>query len=357
MANALHRRGYRTTLYAYFEPFAQNLRSRAFELHDAVRLGPVKRTRSRVGRLASIVRFCLIAVFRHFDVIYTRSPIIAICARRTKLVILEFHQAPDTHTMKDGINLCIVSALRGKRYQFVFISNSLKSRFMATFPQLNPTRLVVAPSGFRQEWFPGEWSPSPGNRQVTYVGSLFEGRGVDLVIEVARLVRDANFRIVGGSRDDWEQLSANVSIPSNCLHEPHISPAAVPNVLIGSDVLLAPYQSHVHIASGRDTSEVMSPLKIVEYLAAGRAIVASDLPAIQEVLTDQINAVLVPARDTQAWAFTLRRLLDDRRLRDSLGQVGFKTAHNRFDWDTRLARLLDRAVMSKRRIGVCPEFG
>jgi glycosyltransferase involved in cell wall biosynthesis len=346
MANALQSSGYQTTLHAYFEPFAQDLRSRSFELHDEVRLGRGKQTRSRLGRLANIILLCTVAAFRHFDVVYTRSPIIAICARRTKLVLLEFHEAPNAHSIKDKLNLRLVSTMRGKRYRFVFISDSLKSRFMAKFSELDSKRIIVAPSGFRQDWFPGAWSPSPGNRRVTYVGSLFQGRGVDVVIEVARIIGDADFRIFGGSMDDWAQLSAKIVIPSNCIYEPHIPPAFVPNVLIDSDVLLAPYQSRVFIASRRETSEVMSPLKIVEYLAAGRAIVASDLPAIREVLTDQMNAILLPSRDIEAWVFTLRRLLDDQYLRDDLGQRGFETAHYRLDWNARLASILDHDVMT-----------
>ena len=60
--------------------------------------------------------------------------------------------------------------------------------------------------------------------------------------------------------------------------------------------------------------DITSPLKLFEYMAAGRPIVASDLPSIREVLRDGVNALLVPPGDPVAMAAAIARLLGDRAL-------------------------------------------
>ena len=65
-----------------------------------------------------------------------------------------------------------------------------------------------------------------------------------------------------------------------------------------------------------------SPLKIFDYMAAGRPIVAPDQPNIREILTDGVDALLFdPARPEALWA-AVRRLVDDAGLRERLGRAG-----------------------------------
>jgi glycosyltransferase involved in cell wall biosynthesis len=79
-------------------------------------------------------------------------------------------------------------------------------------------------------------------------------------------------------------------------------------------------------------------LKLFEYMAAGRAIVASDLPAIREVIEHEVQALLVPPGDAGALAGAIRRLADDPALRDRLGRAARARVAD-FTWDRRAERL------------------
>ena len=87
-----------------------------------------------------------------------------------------------------------------------------------------------------------------------------------------------------------------------------VDPPRVPALLRSADVLVLPN------TPGRASSAYTSPLKLFEYMASGRPIVASDLPALREVLRPDDNAVLVEAGDPEALASGLARVLGDPAL-------------------------------------------
>jgi glycosyltransferase involved in cell wall biosynthesis len=81
-----------------------------------------------------------------------------------------------------------------------------------------------------------------------------------------------------------------------------------------------------------------SPLKLFEYLAAGRAIIASDLPALREVLTHDVTAWLVPPGDAAALAGALGTLARDSARRQRFGEAA-RALSAEYTWDRRAERL------------------
>ena len=339
MTNAIQERGFKTTLYSFRTKGARSSLIDTVGLHENVRLGWSCPGLSKLAKIASVVAWMAIAAWRRHDIVMTRSPVVAFAARRTQFVFLELHQAPKTRWLSMRFDHRIIPMLRNDRYRFLFISHQLRTLYMGQFENLLAARCVTVPSGFRRDWYPEEWSPSLGHRIITYAGSLYEGRGIDIVIAIAKQIPDSQFRVVGGSAAEWRRLTAEIDVPRNCTHIPHLAPNLIPKLLTDSDILLAPYQLRVLTASGDDIASEISPLKIVEYLAAGRAIVASDLPAIRELITDSSQAILVAPDDVFAWTESVRALLADKAVRDRLGVEAFRRAHGRLDWDSRLSHI------------------
>ena len=82
----------------------------------------------------------------------------------------------------------------------------------------------------------------------------------------------------------------------------------IPLYQSAADVLLMPYGRAVTTSSGGNTAEICSPMKMFEYMAAGRAILTSDLPVLREVL-DETKAVFSPLEQAEAWESALGGLL------------------------------------------------
>ena len=77
-----------------------------------------------------------------------------------------------------------------------------------------------------------------------------------------------------------------------------------------ADILVMPYGRQVAASSGQDIAEVINPMKMFEYMAAGRAIITADLPVIREVL-DESRAVFCPPGDAAAWRRAILELAAD----------------------------------------------
>jgi glycosyltransferase involved in cell wall biosynthesis len=84
-----------------------------------------------------------------------------------------------------------------------------------------------------------------------------------------------------------------------------------------------------------------SPLKIFEYMAAGRPIVAGDVPSIRELLTDGEHARLAPVGDVPGWRLALEEMLRDRALAARLAANARQLARA-CTWDERAKPLVDK---------------
>jgi glycosyltransferase involved in cell wall biosynthesis len=112
--------------------------------------------------------------------------------------------------------------------------------------------------------------------------------------------------------------------------------ASVPRYLAAADVVVSPH-ANVDRFPG-------SPMKIFEYMACGRAIIASRLAQIGEILRDEETALLVPPGDEAALLAALERLYADPALRRSLGANAEAEARLQHSWAARVELILDGAA-------------
>ena len=180
--------------------------------------------------------------------------------------------------------------------------------------------------------------------QVGYSGSLYDGRGVTVLEEVARRLPDVDVHVLGGPTAVSDALRGRSDRPDN-LHVHGLRPPSdAARLQAAMDVLLAPYGRSVATPGGVDTSRWMSPMKVFEYLAAGTSTVCSDLPVLREVLDDGGTALLVDPDDSDEWVAAVRRLRDDPALRERLSAEARRVHAERFTWDRRTRRMLDLAA-------------
>lgn len=284
-------------------------------------------------------------IWQESDLLYARhlpSLLVAFFATRSNF-ILELHSPPGI------VNLMVIKTLITTRRfrRLVVISASLKKRMLSLLGPEWDDSITVAHDGADSppnELAEGAVQPvragtAPGLR-VGYVGHLYPGRGIEVVGELARRMPEVEFNLVGGRESDIVYWKNEFMGLSNVIFHGHVRPAEVYKFQRRMDVLLAPYAEVLHHAGGaHNTAPWMSPLKIFEYMASGRAIIASDLPVLREVLCDGLNALLAPPDDIEAWVQALRRLQDDS-LRQKLGTEAATILVKNYTWTERARRVL-----------------
>ncbi len=158
--------------------------------------------------------------------------------------------------------------------------------------------------------------------QVGYLGHLYPGKGMEIISDLVPRCPWAHFHVVGGSSQDIVYWQKKVGHAVNLTFHGFKPHNLMDGYLAAFHVLLAPYQESV-ISGGSDIARWMSPLKLFEYMAAGKPIVCSDLPVLREVLEDGKDALLCPPEDLNSWVKALKLFSEDKVLRDKLGRAAY----------------------------------
>jgi len=178
---------------------------------------------------------------------------------------------------------------------------------------LPPERLDVCFVGAEERLF-GPGRAPDGPFHVLFVGKLIPLHGLETILAAARLVADIPFRIVGSGQLDRRLESA----PANVTHIPWVDYERLPGELHAAGCALGIF------ASSPKAARVI-PNKAYQALACAVPLVTADTPAARELLTDGIDALLVPPGDAQALADAVRRLASDRELAATVGAAGRAT--------------------------------
>jgi glycosyltransferase involved in cell wall biosynthesis len=212
-------------------------------------------------------------------------------------------------------------------------------------------KLIVAPNGVDLEKFEGVPSKEEARKElnlpidkkiVCYSGNTYSGRGIELLIEASLRLRDALFLIVGGLENDIENYKkiAQEKRAENLKLVGFISHKKVPLYISSADVLVMPYTSRMTIKGGSTAAEFTSPIKLFEYMASRRPIVATSLPSIKEILKDGSNALLVGPDDVDLLVKGIKRVLEDHALAEKLAaQAGSDV--KKYTWEKRVKRILN----------------
>lgn len=288
------------------------------------------------------------------DLIYTWLPQSAVLALWLGYpVVLEMHA--DVAGRMGAWWLRQFWKAKGRKLMTVTTSALRNALERSTNLKFKDEALLVAPNGVELERYDGLPSPDEARHQlnlpagptVGFTGHIYPGRGADLLFELAKQMPNVNFLWVGGTPElvtFWqnkltEANMTNVTMTGFVKHE------SIPLYQAASDVLLMPYSKSISASSGQDIAEVINPMKMFEYMAAGRAIVCADLDVIREVLTEG-NAIFCEAEErgeqrVENWRSAIERLLGDEALRMDLGFQAGKDVE-KFSWVRREEIILTR---------------
>ena len=220
---------------------------------------------------------------------------------------------------------------------------------VAVIPDGTDTRATLATDSTDQALATDHTDNTDQAFTIGYAGHLYPWKGVDLIIEAVAALQDTRGLIVGGHEREPDlarltQLAADLDCASRVQFTGPVPPPEVATWLQRAHVLILPNRKSAI------STEFTSPLKLFEYMAAGRPIVASDLPAFREILRDGENALLVEAGNPQALVAGITRIKHDPALGARLARQAAEEVRE-YTWARRAERLeaLFRGVTETRR--------
>ena len=185
----------------------------------------------------------------------------------------------------------------------------------------------------------------PDRVVVTFVGTLKPWHGVADLITAAALARQSwSLRIIGDGPEMDSLRSQAGRLGVEVDFRGAVAPQDIPAHVAGSAIGVAPYPD-----LGGGEQQYFSPMKVLEYLAAGLAVVASDVGQVPQLLEDGSgrHGVLVAPSDPTALAAALDDLAacPDRRAR--MGSSGRLLAEQRHSWHRTVTRILELAGLAQ----------
>ena len=259
----------------------------------------------------------------------------------------------------------VLAALERRNVQdaslVVVVSQVLKDELVRD--GIGPERVLVNPNGVDVDRLagaralePAAWRVRLGRPEVAtvgFIGTFGPWHGIRLLPAIAAVVRaqrdDVRWIVVGSGALFGEVgadiarlgLGDRVELTGVVPHEQAIQ------LLAACDVCISP-----HVPNPDGSRFFGSPTKLFEYMGLGRAIVASDLEQIGEVIEHERTGLLCPPGDVEAAARAVLRLLDDGELRRRLGEAALEEARARYSWDAHARRILEAAVSASRPAAV-----
>jgi len=281
-------------------------------------------------------------LFQKFDLVHTWMPQIANLSGILQIpYIMELHGLP-TGRFGPGIYKKILFSNHKKR--FLCITQALQKLFEETYKfKFKSDEILIAPNGVVLEPYQQLENVAELKLQLglsnkftaVYTGHLYQGRGMNLLVDLAKRLPDVSFLWVGGREKDvdyWRNKIYSQQI-KNIKLTGFVNNSKIPAYQSIGDVLLMPYENSIAGSSGGNSVDFCSPMKMFEYMAAGKPIISSELPILHEVLNEK-NAIFCKFDDVEEWVAAIKMLQKNPKTGQELGNQA-KIDVRRFTWEER----------------------
>lgn len=235
----------------------------------------------------------------------------------------------------------------------VTISNPLKEYYSKLMPRELDGKIVVLHDGANVVEENTTARPVLNNSKscypnicIGYIGSLYPGKSMEVLIPIAKLMPKVLFHIVGGDTEwvnHWKKV-AKVESVSNLVFYGKMRPAEVSAYYDALDICLMPYSNNVYVDKNKkqEIGKWISPLKLFEAMAHGKPIIVTDLPSIREVMDNGKDALLINADDTKGWVHAIENLAGSFELRQELSENARKKLELQYSWKVRTQKILSK---------------
>jgi glycosyltransferase involved in cell wall biosynthesis len=285
-------------------------------------------------------------LFKKIDkdgIIYSRNPeIVWLFSLRGYKTIFEVHRWAET-------KIWLFEYFIKRARKVIAVTNELKKRCLES--GFSENDVLIAPDAVDLKVFNLDISKSSAREKLKlpqdkiilgYIGrfrTMGEEKGIPEILKAISLLAKnyANifFLAIGGTREDidlYKDIAKKLGVDDKILILEKVERSVVAIYQKACDMLLMPFPYTKHFAY------YMSPLKMFEYMASKRPIIASDLPSVKDILNEK-NAILIKPDDYKDLAESVEKIIINKELGNSLAERAFKDVQE-YSWEKRAVNIL-----------------
>lgn len=213
-------------------------------------------------------------------------------------------------------------------------------------------RVTVIPNGVSPSDFPLTPLPPRDGREpvLLYIGTLADWQGLDIVIKCLPKILESQpvkLHIVGRGRSRQRKMLAKqirkLGLEEHVIVQPAVPHHEIPSLIAGADICVAPLA-----LNDRNVTQGACPIKILEYMAAGRPLLASNMPIVRELVREDVDGLLFSPNDPEDLARQTVHLLKDLDLSKRLAESAAEHVREKFTWhesQKKLGKVVGRLLM------------
>ena len=208
-----------------------------------------------------------------------------------KKVIIEIHHDLNNESRIVNILIKFTKFLNSKYVsKIITITNGIKNEYVnKKYIDENKTLLLPSGSSIKNSF---RFNLKKKKFKIGYFGTLYKSRGVDLILKLSKIDKKNKYFLYGDltqvSKSKLKNVSKNLELKN------HIPYRKVAAVLDKMDILLIPYVSSITVSGDvGDITKYTSPLKLFDYLCAGKIIICSDYDVLKEIIQNKKNAIFI----------------------------------------------------------------
>ena len=286
---------------------------------------------SFLKRIHFSIKILLYIIDKEFLFIYSRSivPSLILSFFRIKVFL-------EIHTKMTGFTKIFFEILNPliskKKLKIILINKNLLKHI-----KIRKKNYIILEDAVDNRDFKKKKAYPEKKNTCFYSGSFVKGKGIEIIRKLAIRLPYIKFHLYGNKNTFKNFNTSNFS--KNIFFKGFISYSKLTEIIHQYPILLMPYKKKVGVLINKtNVEEYFSPLKMFDYLASGKLIIASNLNVYKHILKNNFNSLLVDPDNINGWRDIIIKTINSNNLK-YLGINAIKTS-NRYQWKSRVKKII-----------------
>jgi len=240
---------------------------------------------------------------------------------------------------KNSVNalLKIVEEPNEKTF-FILIHKNLNKHF-----KFDKKKFIILDDAVDIEDFKFKKKIKKIKNSCVYTGSFYKGKGVEFIFELSKILPKIKFYLYGDI-NTLDSRFKNNKQNKNLIFRNHIEYSQIPKTLAKFEIILMPYSKKVYVKSKSiEVGQYMSPLKLFDYLASGKILIASEHENYKHILIDKINCFSLNLNKIDLWKEKIEDIFlnnNNNKLIKNIKSKARATA-KKYTWKKRTTKIIN----------------